>query len=124
MRRLGLSLLFALALLLPALAASAHGPDPVRVMIVTAFQDERAAWEKARPGGRTIAVPGLPADYPAVRCWADRVCLVTTAMGHANAATTIAALTFSRAFDLRRTWWVVTGIGGINPKMGTLGSAA
>ncbi|MFO1068189.1 MAG: purine nucleoside permease [Geminicoccaceae bacterium] len=123
MRRLSLWILVGMALLLPA-AARAHAPLPVRVMIVTAFADERAAWEQARPGGRTIALPGLPADYPTVRCWPDRVCLLTTGMGHANAATTIAALAFSQAFDLRRTWWVVTGIGGINPEIGTLGSAA
>ena len=118
------SVVLGLGLLLPGMAGAASGPEPVRVMIVTAFQAERAAWETARPGGREIAVPGLPADYPSVRCWPDRVCLVTTGMGHANAAASLAMLAAARTFDLRRTWWVVTGVAGIDPKAGTLGSAA
>ena len=119
-----LAVVLGLGLFLPGVAGAATAPEAVRVMIVTAFQAEREAWEQARPGGREIAVPGLSADYPTVRCWPDQVCLVTTGMGHANAAASIAVLAFSEVFDLRRTWWVVTGIAGINPKLGTLGSAA
>ena len=104
--------------------AWATKPEQVRVMIVTAFADEAGVWERARPFARAIPVPGLAAEYPTVKCGADQVCLVTTGMGHANAAASIAALVFSNRFDLRQTWWVVTGIGGINPKEGTLGSAA
>lgn len=105
----------------PVVAADA---EQVRVMIVTAFAAEAGAWEQARPFRRTIPLPGLAAEFPAVKCGADRVCLVTTGMGHANAAASIAALALSRRFDLRRTWWVVTGIAGISPKEGTLGSPA
>jgi purine nucleoside permease len=98
--------------------------EPVRVMIVTTFADEAAAWEQARSFPRVIPVPGLPASYPAVKCGADRVCLVTIGEGHANAASSVAARVFGRTFDLRRTYWVVTAIAGINPRYGTLGSAA
>ena len=73
---------------------------------------------------RSIPVPGLPDEYPAVHCGADRVCLVTVGEGHANAAASIAALAFSRWFDLRHTYWLIAGIAGINPERGTLGSAA
>ncbi len=109
--------------LMPPAMADTAAPA-VRVMIVTTFSGEADAWKEARSFPQVIPVPGLPEDYPDVRCGADRVCLVTVGEGHANAASSIAALVFGRMFDLERTWWVVTGIGGINPEHGTLGSAA
>ena len=54
----------------------------------------------------------------------DRVCQVTPGMGHANAAASIMALAFSKQFDLTHTYWLIAGIAGINPKYGTVGSAA
>nr|WP_275925590.1 hypothetical protein [Burkholderia sola] len=45
-------------------------------------------------------------------------------MGYANASATIMALTFSQRFDLRRTYFLVSGIAGIDPAQGTVGSAA
>jgi purine nucleoside permease len=49
---------------------------------------------------------------------------MTTGMGHANAAASIMALTFSPRFDLRHTYFMVAGIAGIDPLRGTVGSAA
>ena len=49
---------------------------------------------------------------------------MTTDMGHANAATSMMALTFSNVFDLRKTYFLVAGIAGIDPMQGTLGSPA
>ncbi len=34
------------------------------------------------------------------------------------------ALTFSDRFDLRRTYFLIAGIAGIDPARGTIGSAA
>ena len=110
--------------LVAAPTAWAAAPEPVRVMIVTTFADEASAWKQARAFPREIPVPGLPAAYPTVKCGADHVCLVTIGEGHANAASSVAALVFGGRFDLRRTYWVVTAIAGINPRQGTLGSAA
>ncbi len=45
-------------------------------------------------------------------------------MGYANASASIAALIYSKRFDLRQTYWLVAGIAGIDPRRGTLGSAA
>jgi hypothetical protein len=45
-------------------------------------------------------------------------------MGHSNAAASVAALVYSRKFDLRKTYFLVSGIAGIDPAQGTLGSAA
>jgi len=49
---------------------------------------------------------------------------MTTGMGHANAAASLMALTFSDKFDLRRTYFMIAGIAGIDPMQGTVGSAA
>jgi purine nucleoside permease len=69
-------------------------------------------------------VPGLSSDYPTVQCNADAVCQMTTGMGHANAAASVMAVLYSGLFDLRQTYVLVAGIAGIDPKRGTLGSAA
>ena len=103
--------------------ARAANPVPVKVMIVSMFGPEGAVWLAHRDLGRAIAVPGLSPDYPAVHCGADGVCQVTTGMGYANAAATLAALLYSRQFDLRRTYWLVAGVAGIDPAAGTLGTA-
>jgi purine nucleoside permease len=107
-------------------AAQAGTPAPisVKVMIVTMFGPEGGVWLAHRDLKQAIPVPGLSPEYPAVHCGPDGVCLITTGMGKSNAAASIAALVYSGKFDLRRSYWLVTGIAGINPHEGTLGSAA
>ncbi|WP_459674227.1 purine-nucleoside phosphorylase [Acidisoma sp. 7E03] len=107
-----------------AQAAPASAPVPVKVMIVSMFGPEGGVWLKHLPLTQAITVPGLSPDYPAVHCAADGTCLVTTGMGEANAAASISALVYSHQFDLRKTYWLIAGIAGINPHEGTLGSAA
>ncbi|HKT65548.1 purine-nucleoside phosphorylase [Burkholderia sp. 22313] len=97
---------------------------PVKVMIITMFGPEGQAWLDRLGPWRDIAVPGLSPDYPAVHCNKQDVCVVTTGMGYANASATIMALTFSQRFDLRRTYFLVSGIAGVDPAQGTVGSAA
>ncbi|GAB7129011.1 purine nucleoside permease [Silvimonas sp. JCM 19000] len=121
----------ALALALPV-AAHAATPStqhstlaqPVKVMIISMFGPEGKVWLDHLGPWRAIAVPGLSPDYPEVHCNAQAVCVLTTGMGHANAAASVMALTFSDRFDLRRTWFLIAGIAGIDPAQGTLGSAA
>jgi purine nucleoside permease len=96
---------------------------PVKVMIVSMFKLEAAPWHKALKPLREIRVPGLSSDFPTVACTPEGVCQMTTGMGHANAAASIMALTFSGLFDLRKTYFVVAGIAGIDPERGTIGSA-
>lgn len=103
--------------------ASAPGvPVEVKVLVVNMFQGEAAPWIEALHADRQIAVPGLPDDYPSVRCNADAVCQMTTGMGHANAAASLMAVLFSRQFDFRRTWILIAGIAGIDPQRGTIGT--
>ena len=105
-------------------SAAAEAPLAVKVMVVSMFQLEAAPWLKTLKMTREIRVPGLSSDYPLVRCTADAVCQMTTGMGHSNAAASIMAVAFSGLFDLRKTYFIVAGIAGIDPARGTIGSAA
>ncbi|GAB6851039.1 purine-nucleoside phosphorylase [Paraburkholderia kururiensis] len=96
----------------------------VKVMIVSMFGPEGQVWLDRLGPWQDIKVAGLSPDYPAVHCNKQDVCVMTTGMGHANAAASIMALAFSPRFDLRHTYFMVAGIAGIDPAQGTLGSAA
>jgi purine nucleoside permease len=104
--------------------AAADHARPVKVMIVTMFGSEAQTWLDRLGPWDSIAVAGLPPDHPVVHCNHDDVCVVTTDMGHANAAASTMALAFAPQFDLRKTWFLIAGIAGVNPEQGTLGSAA
>lgn len=101
----------------------AHG-RPVKVMIVSMFGPEGQVWLDRLGPWQAIRVPGLSPDYPVVHCNRTDVCVLTTGMGHANAAASTMALVLSRQFDLTRTYFIVAGIAGIDPAQGTVGSAA
>jgi purine nucleoside permease len=105
-------------------AQSLSTPRHVKVLIISMFAPEGKTWLDHLGKTQAIEVAGLSPDYPAVHCNHDDVCVVTTGMGHANAAATMAALVYSRKFDLRKTYFLVSGIAGIDPAQGTLGSAA
>jgi purine nucleoside permease len=100
-----------------------HG-QPVKVMIISMFGPEGQVWLDNLGPWREITVDGLSPDYPTVHCNRQDVCVMTTGMGHTNAAASIMALTFSPRFDLRHTYFMVAGIAGIDPQQGTVGSAA
>lgn len=110
------------------LSGTAHAAPaklrPVKVMIVSMFAPEGKTWLDRLGPTQGIAVPGLSPDYPQVHCTTDDVCVVTTGMGHTNAAATISALVYSKKFDLRKTYFLIAGIAGIDPAQGTLGSVA
>jgi purine nucleoside permease len=107
----------------PSLAATSS-KRPVKVLVISMFAPEGQVWLDKLGLDQATEVPGLSADFPEVHCNADDVCQVTTGMGHTNVAASIAALVFSKQFDLRQTYFLVAGIAGIDPTQGTLGSAA
>jgi purine nucleoside permease len=109
--------------------AAAHAttdvaPRPLKVLIISMFGPEAEPWIAPLALDQRIAVPGLSPDYPTLRCNRDDVCLLTTGMGHANAAASTLAVTLDARFDLTRTYFLVAGIAGVDPARGTLGSAA
>jgi len=93
-------------------------------MIISMFGPEGQVWLDHLGPWTAVRVPGLSPDYPDIHCNARSICVLTTGMGHANAAASTMALTFSSQFDLRRTYFMIAGIAGIDPAQGTVGSAA
>lgn len=72
---------------------------------------------------RNITVPGFSPLFPDAHCTRDgSICQLTTGEAEINAASTITALVLSPFFDLRYTYFLVAGIAGISPKVGTLGT--
>jgi purine nucleoside permease len=105
-------------------AESGSPGRPVKVMIVSMFEPEGKVWLDRLGPWQSIPVAGLSPDYPDIHCNKQDICVMTTGMGHANAAASTMALTFSPRFDLRHTYFMVAGIAGIDPLRGTVGSAA
>lgn len=111
------------------MALSPQFPDP---LTMAKFEDEAKIWHKRLPNSGLgdladdrIHVPGLSMLYPYIHCSRDQsICHLTTGMGEINSAATMMALAFSDKFDLRNTYFIVSGIAGVNPKHGTLGSVA
>lgn len=113
--------LIATTALLPLAALSQDLPDP-KVLVITMFDGEMQPWLDNLDLPKEIAIPGLPASAPALSCNND-LCVMTTAMGFANAASSVAAVALSDRVDLRDTYIFVAGIAGVDPEEGTLGSA-
>ncbi|MDB5757896.1 MAG: putative purine nucleoside permease protein, partial [Burkholderia sp.] len=95
-----------------------------KVVVVNMFGGEAAPFKEPLALTRKVTVKGLSSRYPDVLCNTDDVCQFTTDMGYANAAASISALLYNSKLDLRQTYFIIAGIAGINPKLGTVGSAA
>ncbi|RSL70085.1 hypothetical protein CEP51_012250 [Fusarium floridanum] len=100
----------------------------LKVFIIAMFHEESRNWlspESAIQFPRKIQVPGLAHEYKDVHVTEDgQVGLLVVGMGLINAALSISALTSSPLFDLSKTYFVLTGIAGVNPKRATIGSVA
>ncbi|KAM0667701.1 hypothetical protein ACQRIU_003566 [Beauveria bassiana] len=103
-----------------------------KVMIVSMFAPEAQAWyhnfEHSGLGNLSaidITTRGLSMLFPSISCTQDAsVCHVTVGEGEINAAASAMALLLSPAFDLRKTYFLLGGIAGVNPHRATLGSVA
>jgi len=63
--------------------------------------------------------------FPFVHCVRDHsICQVTTGEAEINAAATMAAVALSPRFDFSKTYFLIAGIAGVNPKYSTLGGVA
>jgi purine nucleoside permease len=120
-----LAVLFALG------GASAAEPRmPVKVVVVTMF--ERGADSGDEPGEfqywvereKLSRVLPLPAGYHDLRTNGAGVLGMVTGIGTAKAAASVMAVGLDPRFDLRKAYWIVAGIAGIDPADGSLGSAA
>ncbi|KAJ7066171.1 purine nucleoside permease [Mycena amicta] len=123
-----------LSSLLPSLLLSSHLKTATqhsnlltpRVFIVNYFATEAAQWydiPEFNLLAQNITVPGFSPLFPEAFCTEDGlICQVITGQAEINAASTMSSLINSPRFDLRSTYFVLSGIAGVNPKLATLGS--
>lgn len=127
--RAALLLLLAGCGLATAQAPPAPVPIPVKVVVVTMFEigkdtgDAPGEFQRWVEGEHLSRRYPLPAAYHDALMNDDGVLGIVTGMGTVRAASTIMALGTDPRFDLSHAYWVVAGIGGIDPEAGTLGSA-
>ena len=120
-------IVFIAALLAPAFALAA--PIPIKVVVVTAFEigadtgdtpGEFQHWIERYPLTEPIKIPGV--ERPA-RLSKDGVLAISTGMfGRARGSLT--ALVLDPRFDFSKAYWLMAGIAGVDPKAGSIGSAA
>ncbi|NHO32883.1 purine nucleoside permease [Acetobacter fallax] len=131
--RLAFSLLatFALSLFVLPPAWAEEAKIPVRVVVVTTFElgkdsgdvpGEFQSWVEKLPLGREIPAPG--SDHGVMRYNPDlQVLGLATGEGPEHMASAMTGLVLDPRFDLRRAYFVLAGIGGIDPNFGSVGSA-
>lgn len=115
---------------LACFTAHAEHPIPVKVVVVTMF--ERGADTGDEPGEfqywvereKLDRIYRFPQGYRDLRMNRQGVLGIVTGVGTAKAAASIMALGSDPRFDLRKAYWMVAGISGIDPADGSLGSAA
>ncbi len=100
-----------------------------RVLVVVAFEDDgvSAPTEEAAPWVERegLNVRMRTAAAVSLRCNSQRtVCLLISGEGKVNAVTSLLSLGLDPGVDLRRTYVIVSGIGGVSPETGTIGTAA
>ena len=116
--------------LAPIARAEAVRPLPVKVVVLTTFEigadtgdqpGEFQLWVEGLPLTETLDVTGL--RHPARWSAKDGVLGVVTDM-RARPRESLAALIQSGRFDFSKTYWIVAGIAGVDPKAASIGSAA
>ncbi len=125
-------LLSSLLLLVTTSCVFAQAPQkPIEVKVVVVNMFEVGADTGDVPGEHQYwverehldTVLPFPQGYHALRMNKDGVLGVVTGVGNTRAAATIMALGLDPRFDLTHAYFVVAGIAGIDPAMGSLGSA-
>jgi purine nucleoside permease len=113
-------------------AVFSSAAEIIRPKVVVVAMFERGADTGDAPGEfqfwvereKLDRVIPFPAGHRDVRTNADGSVLgIVTGMGNSNAAASIMALGLDPRFDLRRSYWLVAGIAGIDPADASVGSA-
>ncbi|KAH6609035.1 hypothetical protein Trco_002381 [Trichoderma cornu-damae] len=103
-----------------------------RIMIISMFEPEARIWHDNFPQSglgnltsQAVAAPGLSMLFPRIFCTqAGTVCQMTVGEGEINSAASMMALVLSGSFNLSRTYFLLAGIAGVNPRHATIGSVA
>ncbi len=112
-----------------ALAPACAAPIEIRTVVVTAFEigadtgdaaGELQAWASEMPVTLPFPAGARPLRYDA----AKQMLVLSTGVGTNRAAVTTMALGLDPRFDLTRAYWLIAAIAGVNPNVGSIGSAA
>lgn len=108
---------------------------PVRVVIVTTFQSgpdigpldarpegELRLWAEREHLTERVDFPG--GMHPILSTPDHDMIAIVTGMSLINAGVSIMALGTDHRFDLRKAYWMVAGIAGVDPQVASVGSAA
>ena len=112
-------------------SSAASATLEIRVVVVTTFEvgkdtgdlpGEFQNWVEHYPLPEVLP---FPQGFRALRYNAkDHVLGMVTGAGKSSAAASIMALGLDPRFDLRKAYWILAGIGGIDPSRASVGSAA
>ena len=108
------------AVLLAAALDAAQGPIEVRVVVVTMFElgddigDQPGEFQHWVEREALDQVVTFPQGWRDLRMNKNGVLGLCTGIGTAKAAASVMALGLDPRFDLRRAYWVVAGIAGID----------
>lgn len=105
----------------PPGAGANVGRFPVRVLVLTMFDNEIKPWLASESLPITIPVTG---GYAPLHCASNGLCVTLIGRGKANAATSVSAILNEPRVDLGRAYFLTAGIAGTPPDSGTLGFAA
>jgi purine nucleoside permease len=95
------------------------------ILLTPQFEPEQNVWLEPLALHTNVTVLGFSPVFPQAHCNKDySICQITTGESEINAAATVTALYLSPLFDLKKTYFLIAGIAGVNPYEGTLGSAA
>ncbi|MDG6094924.1 purine nucleoside permease [Acetobacter sp. AN02] len=114
-----------------ARAAPASGQIPVRVVVVTTFEigkdtgdtpGEFQTWVEKLPLSQELPAPGT--DHGVMRYNPQMQVLgIVSGEGPEHMASAITGLVLDPRFDLRKSYFVLAGIAGIDPRAASIGSA-
>lgn len=112
-------------------AARTPAPIPIRVVIVTTWEETRpprgefgelSAWLSRWP--MTTQIPFPLGERSLAYDPKRHVLAILTGMATARASASIMALGTDPRFDLSHAYWIVAGTAGVDPKIASVGSAA
>jgi purine nucleoside permease len=130
----GLAGLIALTFAVPASASSStpsnssqqsisgESPLKVKALVITMFDLEAKPWLGNDKPSTSITVPTVAAPIQCVPATGE--CIATLGEGKSNAAASMTSILENPQLDFSKAHFLISGIAGINPNEGTLGSVA
>ncbi len=104
---------------------------PVKVVVVTTYEEgadtgdapgELQLWAEREPLTERIDFPG--GVHPLLTNKDHSIVVMLSGIGLVNSGASVMALAADKRFDVRKAYWLVAGIAGTDPQVGSIGDAA